>query len=91
MESNETLRALEKIAQESKQTIETLRQVKAERPQMLGPLMLAYEVTDGKVNSIRCIINGEPDNFVPLSEENRHYVEIMKQVKAGTLTIADAD
>jgi len=46
---------------------------------------------DGKVNSIRCIINGEPDNFVPLSEENRHYVEIMKQVKAGTLTIKEAD
>ena len=46
---------------------------------------------DGKVNSIRCIIDWEPDNFVPLSEENRHYVEIMKQVKAGTLTIKEAD
>ena len=54
-ESNETLRALEKIAQESKQTIETLRNVKAERPQMLGPLMLAYEVTDGKVNSMSAL------------------------------------
>ena len=54
-ESNETLRALEKIAQESKQTIETLRNVKAERPQMLGPLMLAYEVTDGKVNSMAAL------------------------------------
>ena len=46
---------------------------------------------DGKVNSIKCVIDGEPNNFVPLSEENRHYVEIMKQVKAGTLTIKDAD
>ena len=27
----------------------------------------------------------------PIDENNRHYAEIMKQVKAGTLTIADAD
>ena len=29
--------------------------------------------------------------FVPILEGNRHYDEIMKQVKAGTLTIKDAD
>ena len=51
-EKNSTLQALERIANESKNTIETLRQVKAERPQMLGPLMLAYELTDGKVASM---------------------------------------
>lgn len=28
---------------------------------------------------------------VPLAPGNRHYDEIMKQVAAGTLTIADAD
>ncbi len=28
---------------------------------------------------------------VPLSEDNRHYKEIMEEVKAGTLTIKDAD
>ena len=28
---------------------------------------------------------------VPLAEGNRHYVEILKQVKAGTLTIKAAD
>lgn len=28
---------------------------------------------------------------VPIDEFNRHYAEIMKQVDAGTLTIADAD
>jgi len=51
-ETNRTLASMEKIANGSKQTIETLRQVKAERPQMLAPLMLAYELTDGKVASI---------------------------------------
>jgi hypothetical protein len=29
--------------------------------------------------------------YVPLSVGNRHYAEIMRQVAAGTLTIADAD
>ena len=28
---------------------------------------------------------------VPLDPDNRHYAEILKQVKAGTLTIKDAD
>ena len=29
--------------------------------------------------------------FVPLDPTNRHYAEILKQVKEGTLTIKDAD
>ena len=28
---------------------------------------------------------------VPLDPDNRHYAEILRQVAAGTLTIADAD
>ena len=39
-------------AREAKEFVDTLRNVHAERPEMLGPMMLAYEVTDGKVNSI---------------------------------------
>ena len=31
------------------------------------------------------------DVTVPLDPANRHYAEIQRQVKAGTLTIADAD
>ena len=30
-------------------------------------------------------------NLVPLDTANRHYAEIMRQVAAGELTIADAD
>jgi len=30
-------------------------------------------------------------HFVPMTESNRHYAEILKQVKEGTLTIKDAD
>ena len=28
---------------------------------------------------------------VPMSEDNKHYVEILEQVESGDLTIADAD
>jgi len=28
---------------------------------------------------------------IPLDPDNRHYAEILKQVKEGTLTIKDAD
>jgi hypothetical protein len=40
--------------------------------------------------SVTATIDGETMS-VPLAPGNRHYDEIMKQVAAGTLTIADAD
>jgi len=46
----------------------------------------------GENNAIEVIINGgEQPSYVPLSEGNRHYDEIMRQVDAGELTIAEAD
>lgn len=36
------------------------------------------------------VIDGETID-VPLDPANRHYAEILRQVDAGTLTIADAD
>ena len=41
-------------------------------------------------DSITAVINGVTMS-VPLEPDNRHYAEILKQVEAGTLTIADAD
>ena len=40
--------------------------------------------------SINCVID-EKKTSVPLDTANRHYAEIMRQVKEGTLTIQDAD
>tara|TARA_Y100000593_G_scaffold20739_1_gene41714 strand:- start:7834 stop:8010 length:177 start_codon:yes stop_codon:yes gene_type:complete len=40
--------------------------------------------------NIRVTIDGITKS-VGMSEDNIHYVEIMKQVKEGTLTIKDAD
>jgi hypothetical protein len=58
-EKNDTLRAIEKIKAEAKQTINTLREVKEQRPDLLAPLMMAYEFTDGKVDTI-----GKLNNYV---------------------------
>ena len=51
-EDNGVLKALERINQDAKNTVDTLRAVKAEKPTMLSPLMLAYEMTDGNIDSI---------------------------------------
>ena len=45
---------------------------------------------DGNKSSIKAIIDGV-QSFVPVNEGNRHYREMMRQVEAGELTIADAD
>ena len=42
---------------ESRQTVDTLREISQTRPQMLGPLLLAYEATDGSVKSIDALNN----------------------------------
>ncbi len=39
---------------------------------------------------IKATIDGQ-EWFVPLNPANRHYAEILRQVKEGTLTIKDAD
>ena len=45
---------------------------------------------DNRNVAITAIIDGITMS-VPLDPANRHYDEIMRQVAAGTLTIADAD
>lgn len=45
---------------------------------------------DGNQAGINATIDGVTMS-VPLDPANRHYAEIMRQVEAGELTIADAD
>lgn len=49
-----------------------------------------YVAEDGVNQSIQATIDGI-EMSVPLDPANRHYAEIMRQVEAGELTIADAD
>tara|TARA_Y100000361_G_C10908592_1_gene212803 strand:- start:234 stop:416 length:183 start_codon:yes stop_codon:yes gene_type:complete len=44
----------------------------------------------GENAGIKCTVDGE-EVYVPLAPGNRHYDEIMRQVAAGTLTIAGDD
>jgi len=49
-----------------------------------------YFAFNGENTSIVAEVNGIQMS-VPLDPANRHYAEILRQVEAGTLTIADAD
>ena len=50
-----------------------------------------YQSAFDNVNTgITCTIDGQTVG-IPLDPANRHYAEIMRQVDAGELTIAEAD
>lgn len=49
-----------------------------------------YMEYEGKNNCIVIFVDGVTLH-VPLDPANRHYVEILRQVADGTLTIEDAD
>lgn len=51
---------------------------------------LADILGDQQHSSIKATVDGQ-ELFVPLDPANRHYAEIMRQVDAGTLTIAEAE
>ena len=49
-----------------------------------------YLQFEGSNSIVQATIDGI-EMSVPLDPANRHYAEIMRQVEAGELTIADAD
>ena len=49
-----------------------------------------YLAKDGVNNTVKATVDGT-EMLIPLAPDNRHYAEILKQVKEGTLTIKDAD
>ena len=50
----------------------------------------ANTIADSDNQAIIAVIDSIPMT-VPLSTNNRHFIEIMRQVNAGELTIAEAD
>ena len=46
---------------------------------------------DGSHSNIRVVLNNNTVMAVPINTENSDYVELMRQVDAGELTIEDAD
>ena len=53
-------------------------------------IITSAQYTTEEKTVIKATIDGT-ECFVPLDPDNRHYAEILKQVKEGTLTIKDAD
>tara|TARA_E500000318_G_C3434939_1_gene162640 strand:- start:150 stop:323 length:174 start_codon:yes stop_codon:yes gene_type:complete len=53
-------------------------------------IITSAQYTDNDNAVIKATIDGV-EMFVPLDPANRHYAEIIRQVAAGELTIADAD
>jgi len=49
-----------------------------------------YFAEDGTNTSIKATIDGQ-EMSVPLDPANRHYAEILRQVEAGTLVVAEAE
>ena len=41
-------------------------------------------------HAVNCLVDGVP-HCVPMNSDNSHYAEIVRQVEAKELTIADAD
>ena len=56
-EKNSTLQTLERIKNETAETVEGLRQISNNNPEMLTPLMMAYELTNGNVKTITSLNN----------------------------------
>jgi hypothetical protein len=50
-----------------------------------------YYNYNGEIAGIKLTLSDGTVSSVPRRVGNRHYDEILKQVDAGTLTIADAD
>ena len=48
------------------------------------------EDREGNRINVKATIDGD-EMYVSTDPSNRHYAEIMRQVEAGTLTIADAE
>jgi len=51
---------------------------------------LKNTLDENGLKTIEAVVNKETLH-IPLDPENRHYAEILKQVKEGTLTIKDAE
>ena len=49
-----------------------------------------FNDNEGNSDGVAATLDGI-EMSVPLDPANRHYAEIMRQVDAGTLTIAEAD
>ena len=82
-EKNETLAAMERIKQESAETMDVIRNISEERPEMLAPLMLAYELTDGNVKTMHQVSIGGLQNSTGVL--NKAFIDLEPEIPSLVL------
>ena len=48
------------------------------------------DIISGNIDTVKIVVDNK-EMYVPMDNQNTHYAEILAQVKAGTLTIKDAE
>ena len=48
------------------------------------------DIISENIDTVKIVVDSK-QNYVPMDNQNKDYAEILAQVKAGTLTIKDAD
>ena len=48
------------------------------------------DIISGNIDTVKIVVDNK-EMYVPMDNQNTHYAEILTQVKAGTLTIKDAE
>ena len=48
------------------------------------------DIISGNIDTVKIVVDNK-EMYVPIDNQNKDYAEILAQVKAGTLTIKDAD
>lgn len=76
-ESNKTLAAIERFKQEAAETTNVLRELKDSNPEILTPLFMAYELTDGNVKTISAL-----NNYVKQSTSifNKAFIDLQPEI-----------
>lgn len=67
-EADQTAAALAKVKEEARFTIDNLREISQTEPEMLRPLMMAYEMTDGNISTITKLNNYLKQSTATLSK-----------------------
>ena len=48
------------------------------------------DIISGNIDTVKIVVDSK-EMYVPIDNQNKDYAEILAQVKAGTLTIKDAE
>ena len=83
-ETSKTLRGIEIEKQKSGEFVDNLREIHKSNPEMLGPLMLAWELSDGKIKTLSAMNKLRLASLLHIYLLKNHFVTLL--VPCGTET-----